>query len=285
MKHTVLKLILIYPYNRMFEVNFVGKKQHIIPQFYQKYWESENLKQIWEYNKKYKTIKEHSIVSRNQATYIYEPDVNEPSNAIENWYSCFETKYSIPYRMLINSIACKYRITYEEKRLVCRLFCNFSARNPFNVYKNQRNNALASKFTLGIDNKVVDRRSIQNMLALSEGGMYEIFGGDNAILGEFERELLLCNVQFLFSDKPNIIFCDNIIEQVCYQNEYYFPISPNILAFFTHSIKYEDGRIRSISDTEYDRFVKLYLNSNLVERIYASSHRVLSEISQLQIAT
>lgn len=257
--------------------------QHYIPQFYQKFWECEQKGYIWEFDKRHinnadKGIRKQAIRKRNSQEYLYEADVNNPDNATEKWYSNFETKYSVLYKKLIDNRAYICRITEDEKKLICKIFAHFSARNPINLYHNRGNNAMAAMYTLGIEDKDVDRRSIQNLIAFSEAGMYEIFGGKEEILGEFEEKLRLCNLQLLFSDKPNIVFCNNLIKQIGYVNEYYFPISPYILAFFTYADSYEDKIIRKITDEEYGRFVRLYMRSIFIERIYSSSEKVLKEI-------
>ncbi len=257
----------------------MGKNQHYIPQFYQRYWEcTEANGHIWELNKNYNSIRKQAIVSRNSEFHVYEPDIDNPDDAIENWYSRFETKYSVPYKELVRKRAYLYKISNEEKRLICRIAANFSARHPINIYRNPMNNAWAERFTLGIKNKSIDRRSIQNLLAFSEGGMYEIFGGEEEILGEFEETLLLSNMQLLFSEKPNIIFCDKMIHQVSYRKEYYFPICPYIVARFSAASKYEDKMIKRITDEEYLRFTNLYYKNRIVEHIYACTDTVLKEL-------
>ncbi|MBR3468372.1 MAG: DUF4238 domain-containing protein [Lachnospiraceae bacterium] len=262
--------------------------QHYIPQFYQRLWECEKKGHIWELDKRHrknadKGIRMQAIRTRNSQNCLYEADKNTPNNAVENWYGKFETLYAESYRKLIDSRMCLCKISDKDKLMLCKLFANFSARNPLNLYDNRRNNALASCFTLGEPNPVIDRRYIQNLVAFAEGEMIEVFGGENEkgnpeMLGEFTRELYSCNVQILVSAEQNIVFCDYIIEQVSYPDEYYFPICPTMLAVFSKEQDIIDKSIRRITAEEYKRFSQLYLKSTVIERIYANNRCVLENL-------
>ena len=262
--------------------------QHYIPQFYQKYWECEKKGSLWELDKRHRKnadrgIRMQAIRKRNSQEYLYEADKENPNNAIENWYGKFETPYAKLYRKLIDSRACLCRISDNDKFMLCRLFANFSARNPINLYNSQKNNALASHFTLGEPNPTIDMRYIQNLIAFTEGEMIEVFGRDNEknspeMLGEFAKELYSCNIQILISNEPNIVFCDSIIEQVCYPDEYYFPICPTMLALFSKGHYLADKTARRITVEEYSRFSQLYLKNKKVERIYANNKYALEHM-------
>lgn len=262
--------------------------QHYIPQFYQKYWTCERKGSLWEFDKQHKNnsnkgIRMQSIRSRNSQDNLYESDINNPDNAVENWYGKFETRYSVPYKKLINSRACLCKISDDNKRMLCRLFANFSARNPINLYNNKRNNILASHFTIGEVNPEVDKRIISNIVAFSQGEMMGILYDDEDInssemVSDFAKELLSCNVQILVSNKSDIVFCNNLVEQVCYSNEYFFPICPTMLAFFSKNCYLEDKVVRKITPEEYSRFVQLYLNNNMVTRIYANNKCTLEHM-------
>ena len=265
------------------------KNQHYIPQFYQRLWECEKKGHIWELDKRHKKnadkgIRMQAIRTRNSQEYLYEADKDNPNNAIENWYSKFETLYAELHRKLIDSRACLCKISDNDKLVLCRLFANFSARNPINLYNSQKNNALASHFTLGESNPIIDRRYIQNLVAFTEGEMITVFGTEKEkwntqMLGEFTRKLYSYNVQILVSPEQRIVFCDNIIEQVSYPDEYYFPIHPTMLAIFSKSQRFEDKSIRQITDREYARFIKLYLENDNVKRIYANRKDVLEHLT------
>lgn len=262
--------------------------QHYIPQFYQRLWECEKKGYLWELDKRHrknadKGIRMQAIRTHNSQNCLYEADKAKPDNAIENWYCEFETKFAESYRKLIDSRACLCKISDDDKLMLCKLFANFSARNPKNLYYNRKNNALASRFTLGEPNPVIDRRYIQNLIAFAEGEMIEVFGranekGNPEMLGEFARKLFDCNIQILVSSKSNIVFCDNIIEQVSYLNEYYFPICPTMLAVFSMEPHASDKNVRKIAPEEYKRFSQLYLKCNTIERIYANSRCVLEDL-------
>ena len=262
--------------------------QHYIPQFYQKCWECEKKGFLWELDKRHrknpnKGIRMQAIRTRNSQTLLYEADIDNPNNAFENWYGRFETLYACLYKRLIDSSKCICQISTADKLMLCRLFANFSARNPINLYNNRKNNAFAALFTLGESNPVIDRRSIQNLIALIEGELIEVFGNEEEkhslnMLGEFARELYSRNIQILISSKPNIVFCDNMIEQVSYPYEFYFPISPTMLAYFSNKHNQEDKMVRKITSEEYRRFTQLYLRCKKVERIYACSRSVLESL-------
>lgn len=262
--------------------------QHYIPQFYQRLWECEKKGHLWELDKRHrknadKGIRMQAIRTRNSQNCLYEADKDNPDNAIENWYGKFETLYAESYRKLVDSRACLCKISDKDKLMLCRLFANFSARNPKNLYDSRKNNALASHFTLGEPNPVIDRRYIQNLIAFTEGEMIEVFSranekGNPEMLGEFARELYACKIQILVSSESNIVFCDNIIEQVSYLNKYYFPICPTILAVFSKEHHANDKSVRKITPEEYSRFVRLYLKCPKVERIYANNRNVLDNL-------
>lgn len=268
----------------MKENNKKTANQHYIPRFYQKLWECEKKGFLWELDKSHRNnadngIRKQAIRFRNSQEYLYEADESNPTNIVEKWYGKFENLYSERYKCLISSLGCMCKISARHKLMICKMFANLSARHPKNVYNNAQNNALASHFTLGEPNKRIDRKYIQNLLAFSQGGMYEVFGGgESECLGEFEQKLLSLNIQLLVSDKPNIVFCNSIIEQISYHDEYYFPICPTVLALFSRESKTADGIIRKITLEEYRRFIRLYIDSKEVEQIYANNKLSLEKI-------
>lgn len=159
-----------------------------------------------------------------------------------------------------------------------QIICEFSARNPMNLYNNPFNNMLASHFTLGEPNPHIDRRHIQNMIAFSEGAMMELFGGDSYITGDFEKELQSSNLQILISNEANIVFCDSIISQVRNYNELFFPICPSLVAYFSRKHTIYDRIIRKITEEEYTRMIRVYLSSQNVRKIYANSRATLETV-------
>lgn len=266
----------------------MGKNQHYIPQFYQKLWECEQKGRLWELDKRYKNnadkgIRMQAIRNRNSEEYLYEADKENPNNIIENWYGRFETAYSEHYKKLIDSRACLCKISDKDKLLLCRMFANLSARNQINLYNNQKNNEIASHFTLGEQDSLIDKRYIQNLVAFAEGEMAVVFERENEnenlqMLGEFAGKLYSYNVQILFSPEDQIVFCDNIIEQVSYQDEYFFPLHPSMLAVFSGSQCYEDKSIRKITSKDFEKFVRLYLENDIVKRIYANNKDILESL-------
>ena len=256
------------------------KNQHFIPRFYQKYWECEKQGHLWSYDKKLKTICKRPITANCSEDFLYEADVDSPDNAMENWFGKFETLYSGRYKKLINSRTCISRLSEQDKNLICKFFVNFSARNPKNLYKNPENNLLASHFTLGIDDKKTDRRSINLLLAISEGGMGDILSPEKEILGDFEETLCSCKIQLLYTNEPKIVFCDSIVKEVSCAGEYFFPLCPNMVSRFSFDKNSEDRSVRQMTDEEYRRFILLYSRSRLVKRIYAQSKDVLERITR-----
>ena len=259
------------------------ENQHYIPQFYQKYWECERKGYIWEFDKKYSNgnnrgIRQQAIRTRNSVPFLYEADEHNPTNATENWYGKFESIYSNRIKTLLSRRACLQMISEVDKLTICRLYANFSARNPMNLYNNPFNNMLASHFTLGEPNPHIDRRHIQNLIAFSEGAMMEIFGGDSHIMGDFEKELLSSNLQILISNEANIVFCDSIISQVRNYNELFFPICPSLVAYFSRKPTKYDRIIRKITEDEYTIMIRVYLLSQNVRKIYANSRATLETV-------
>ena len=254
------------------------KNQHFIPRFYQKYWECEKPGHLWSYDKQYKTIRQRPITANCSEEYLYEADVDNPDNAMEHWLGKFETLYSGRYKKLITSRTCINTLSEQDKILICKFFSNFSARNPKNVYNNPENNLLAARFTLGIEDKKIDRRSINLLLATAEGGMSDIFSPKEEILGDFEETLRSSKIQLLYTAEPTIVFCDSIVKEVSCAGECFFPLCPNMVAHFSWDKNVEDRTVRRMTDEQYRRFILLYTRSRLVKRIYAQSKDVLEKI-------
>lgn len=260
--------------------------QHYIPQFYQKMWTCEQDGYMWRLDKQDGNceIRKSPIRHSNSEEYLYEADPADPNNVVENCYGKFETRYSKPFHNLIKTMTCLCRISDEEKLMLCKLFANFSARHPSNLYNNSQNNILASWFTLGESDETIDRRFIQNCIAFAEGEMIEVLdGGDDKIendvsLGSFANKLSNCTIQILVSNKSNIVFCDSLIQQVSYANEFYFPICPTMLAVFSCEQKGIDKGVRKIQQSEYERFVQLYLRDSHVHYIYANNRDTLEKL-------
>ena len=115
--------------------------------------------------------------------------------------------------------------------------------------------------------------------------MNEIFGDNQKIYSNFEKELISCKLQMLVTEEPRIVFCNRLIEQVCYLNEYYFPVCPTMVAFFSKSDDSNDKEIRKMTSEEYKKFIQLYLESKSVEQIYANNKSVLENMLYNQFIT
>lgn len=244
------------------------KNQHFIPQFYQRYWQCERTGYIWALDKRYNNVRQRPIKHNCSSELLYEANKKRPTNLFENFYKEeIENKYGDRFARLIKSRNCLLKITESDKTMICKLFTNFSARNDINLYQNLQNHTLASFFTLGdgID-RTVERRYLLNVIA-SSGGF-------------FENHLLSYKIQILVSDKPNIIFCDRIVEQVCYPDEYFFPICPYMVALFSRTNDSEDMIVRRILDEEYRRFLELYIISPFTSQLYSQDKAVLDNIKK-----
>ena len=243
------------------------KNQHYIPKFYQKYWECERKGYLWALDKKHNNIRQVAITNNCSAEYLYEADINEPTNIFENYYKTeIEDKYAGEYLSLVNSRNVHSRISASDKAMVCKLFANFSARNSINLYNNPTNNFIASHFIMDTINIERGRRYIQNVMPFSND--------------LFESKLRSYSIQILTSDKSDIVFCDSLIEQVHYPDEYFFPICPYMTACFSLTDKGRDGLIRKITTDEYDRIIKLYAVDQRVGKIFAKDKSVLENIKR-----
>ena len=253
------------------------KNQHYIPRFYQRYWECETKGCLWSYDKRRGSIRQRPISANCSEDYLYEPDIDNPDNAMENKFGKFEKMYSDPYKSLMDRIACIRKLSEQDKKMICKLFANFSARHPKNLYNNSVNNRRASIYTLGIKDKNIDRRSINLLYASAVGGMSVVFDQENEILSPFEEKLLARRMQLLYTDEPKIVFCDALVKEVCYIAEWFFPLSPTMVAHFSWGNSIEDKTIRKMTEEEYRRFIFLYTRSGLVEKIFAQSKEVLEK--------
>ena len=225
-------------------------------------------------DKKYKKIKYRSIKKNCSKDYLYEGDEEAPNNAFEDFYNAFETKYAPQYANLIKARFCLRRVGLKQKKLLCLLYAHFSSRNETNLYENRQNHALASHFTIGIDDKRVDRRFLLNAIALSNSGTLDPDASD------FAKHLMTYNIEILMTTTPKIIFTDSILQQTHGEEEYFFPLCPTMVARFTKAEDVVDRNVRIISEDEYARFIDLYVRSQYAWKMYASNKQVLEDIKE-----
>ena len=252
----------------------MGRNQHFIPVFYQKYWESERKGYVWGFEKKYSNqgLRQFAISRNCSKDYLYEGDSSKPTNAFENLYNEFETRSAKPFSQLIDSRNCIQRVDGKTKKLLSDMYSNFSARHERNLYGSMENHRLASLFTLGKADKTIDRRYILNMISLSKSRVYE------GVESDFGNRLMSYKFQVLVSNEPKIVFFDSIVEQIHYENEYYFPICPTMVARFADDIDSADGTVRIIRDREYERFIDMYMLHPLVTKVFSSDKRILERV-------
>lgn len=247
--------------------------QHYIPRFYQRYWMCEQSGRVWGLEKKYNNIRLKAISKNCSRDYTYEADPSNPNNVIDDCYYEFENKYSDLYKSLIDSRNCSIKLTYEQKRLICRMFSHFSARHPYNVYENPVPGMITSIFTISGNGKTEEEdRFLRNAYALGQGSTLEDSPGD------LEEELMTYNLQLLVSDKNDIIYSDCLIEQLYHHSEYFFPLCPNVVALFSGYITCDDCTFRKITNEEYIRFIGYFLFDNRVKFIYSNQKIVLERI-------
>lgn len=257
--------------------NNTVKNQHYIPRFYQKFWECEYKGVVWSLDKELGTIRRQAIKTNCCMPYTYEADNEHPDNAFEGWYGKFESKYCLKYKRLIDSRKCLNRVSDEDKRLICLMYAHFSARDPHNVYYDTKNHAVAAHFTLGIDNAIVDRKNILNIMALGESGTLDEESS------EFAKELRGMKVRLLFFGKNTIFFPDHLIKSIKSGEEYFFPMCPDCVAHFSASEMAADGMVRKMSEEEYNRFENLYYTHPYVDRVFSSDRETLERIKDRYI--
>ena len=149
--------------------------EHFIPRFYQRYWECETKGNLWMLDIRYPQmqIREKAISKNCSIENLYEGDINNPDNAFERLYGAFENDISTKYKRFIEGRFCLQHISEYNKKLIVRMFANISSRHELNVYRNRQNNVISSMFTLGIEDKRIDHRVMQNFVAISQGGVID----------------------------------------------------------------------------------------------------------------
>ena len=78
--------------------------EHIIPRFYQKYWQCSRDVFLWCLEKKYshQGVRQRPISKNCCEKYVYEADQYHPNNVFEKAYSEYETKYAPFYADLVH---------------------------------------------------------------------------------------------------------------------------------------------------------------------------------------
>ena len=230
---------------------------------------------VWGLEKKYNNIRLKAISKNCSRDYTYESDPNNPNNVIDDCYYEFENKYSDLYKSLIDSRNCSIKLTYEQKRLICRMFSHFSARHPYNIYEDSLPGIVTSIFTISGDEKTNEEdRFLRNAYALGQGSTLEDSPGD------FEEELMTYNLQLLVSCNGDIVYSDCIIKQLYHHYEYFFPLCPHVVALFSEYIRESDCTFRKITNAEYERFINCFLLDDRVKNIFANKKTVLEQLQR-----
>ena len=241
---------------------------HYIPKLYQRNWEcKEAKKHVWQFEKDYQTTKKVAIKNNCSARYLYEPDVNHPTNVFEMKHKQeIEDVYCEKLRSLLKRINCIVNISENDKNIILTLFKNFSTRNPDNLYNNPINNAIVSNFTLGDTDKEREKRFLLNILPFT----------DISSLDGYKVELL-------YSPQGYICFSDCITIESQYYDEMYFPLSPYVVAFVSKSARSIDKNIRRITVREIDSIINMYIASDKVKRIYSDKKQLIDYIKERYI--
>lgn len=256
-------------------MNNITENQHYVPKSYQKYWSINRNGYIWELDKQSYEIRKTTTNSSCSLNYLYEADKTHPDNIFEKKYSHFEQKCGNIYRRLFNARNCLIKISDYDKEMICKIFANFSARHPFNLYGNLNNTILASYFRIETEPKYISIRILQNLIAIMN-----IMPMENNQLrkSEFEKQLLSSNLQILVTSEPKICFCNSLIEQIGTETEWFFPLNPYMLAYFSTNATAENKTIRKITESEYKTYIRLYAFHPLVRYIYATDASILEQI-------
>lgn len=281
----------------------VVKIQHYIPQFFQRNWKNqiqsnsdkkeESLLRIYKYEKKKNLFSTTTIKNCCQEKNLYEPNKSKPNNYFEKQYcklegeishKIFETIGMIEKMIFkdenpqIEKINNNMQILQEQKEILIRFFAHLSSRHPQSVYGdishiNHINDYLLTSTQKQIHNynnlnKESKSRLVLNYLALEDN--------------RFENRLKDYKLQVFISDQPDIFFCDNITSKIVTQdNEYFLPLTPYILIWFTKNIFITDKKILPINKSIYEKFVKTYFNNPAVNEIYGINQQYLDIVKKI----
>lgn len=282
----------------------IAKIQHYIPQFFQRNWKNEiesnkgkeeGFIRIYRYVKATNEFTTITIKNCCQEKNLYEPCQTKPTNYFEQRYCKIESEISNRFLILFSFFELLFfkkgkpeieKIKYsnsmtiieEDKKMLIKFLSHLSARHPYSVYGSTENINRINDYELSNEqkkihnydhlNKTSKERLVLNYLALENN--------------KLEEKIKNYKIQIFVSDKPNIFFCDAITDKlVTKDNEYFLPVSPYILVWFTKNIFITDKKILPINNNIYEKFVKTYFNNYTVKEIYGIEKKYIDVVKNI----
>lgn len=284
------------------DINNIAKIQHYIPQFFQRNWKNqietnnsreENMYRIYKYDKKNNIFTTTTIKNCCQEKSLYEPNKAKPNNYFEKQYCKLEVEISHKlFEMLgmIEKMVFKngnpetekinntMQIIQEQKEMLMKLLAHLSSRHPQSVYGDITHINHISDYSL-----TENQKQIHNYNNLNKEGKTRVILNYLALEdNRFEEKLKDYKVQIFISSEPNIFFSDNITNKIVTKDsEYFLPLTPYVLVWFTKNIFITDKKILPINKGIYEKFVKTYFNNNAVKEIYGIKQQYLDKAKEI----
>jgi hypothetical protein len=245
--------------------------QHILPRWYQKAWEDAQ-RRVYHYNLAIGANQKNfcyalkSTKGIGAQDYAYEADVENPTYIFDNAYTDFENWVQADYlKMLRNlSYAPRYRLTRNERLLLCQVVTNLLVREVDNVAHNYLTDIMTARFTLGLSDKAIERRWINLCIMSPDGPMQH----------DWQFVLLNSAITLYKFNNPCVMYT-NVIYQDVKQHRTYLPLSPYMLVVFDAYGPY-DSCIRY--NFGYDKLLASYLTDSRIKDFYAASPNALHAI-------
>jgi hypothetical protein len=278
------------------------KIQHYIPQFYQRNWQdviADNIGKDTEFKRVYQYIKKSdeftitTIKNCCQEQNLYEASKKHSTNYFEKQYSKIEGEISSQIQSLIsilknislfypyeyrNSLLLSTSVTDEEKNMLIKFLSHLSARHPDSVYKNSKH--MSANYSLTEEQKKIhsyDKLTETERTKLK----YNYLALENNSLEKKLKEQGY-KIQILVSDEPKIFYCNAITSKlVTKDDEYFLPLSPTILVWFTKNIFITDKKVCPLNNETYKKFVKTYFNNDTVVEIYGIEKKYIKAIKKI----
>lgn len=250
----------------------MADNQHIIPRWYQKAWEDEQ-RRVCNYNLKMGATQSKFCYSRKSTrrigskNFAYEADIKNPTYIFDNAYTEFENGIQNDYAKMLCHLAMapRYRLTPEERLLLCKVTANFLSREIDNVAYNYLTDRITSRFTLGLDDKEMERRWMNLCIMSTEGPMQH----------DWQLELLNGVITLYKFSEPCVMYT-NVLHQNLEQRRTYLPLSPYMLVVFDAYGPY-DSCIKY--NFNYKLLMQEYLNNSRITDFYAAFPEVLHIIA------
>lgn len=238
------------------------KNQHIIPKFYQMFWDCGD-KYVWRLDKQRNFINRKSIGTNCSGDYVYEDDPDNPDNEIENLFNKqIETPCSKSCRTLVTGYNCFITVPENIQQSLCKLFANILTRRPEYIFENPNKNMLMDK-TEQYYGLQFRRKVLNNLALMHYMDLYYV--------------LLAINATIYVSNEPKIVFCNQLSEQVLFaQNKLYMPLSPHLLIIFDNTKINSGWTVQTMSESIYNDFLSRIVLNQQVEYVYANNNQTIS---------